>query len=379
MLWGLDFWVGAIIGALLGVIAERVFGTPIDALIRGRKTHLISKKSEHLMKLVGANKKLLHVGDELVYVRSFCPAGFQFNSRITAEDRPWYLKIKDVPEHFRSFVPTDGESLERDIEAEREAIASDPGRWNERKLGVDAVWDSRDPQTGRAILDIGFTPSDFASSNVIGDWWQKNVSTEMLDALDDNDLSRVISGMSHNFGLNATVRTSDNKLLLVERSGRISSGRKKLHISVNEGMQASDIDANNRPDLIGTLIRGTQEELGIKVLAQDITLHSLILDASRYQWAVLGHIDLRERGVLASDVIEARMASAAEDWWENSKIFPIDCVPNVILEKLKNPAAWIAHGWVNLILSSAIMFPDHQSDFLSLLFSESPRESHNCR
>lgn len=76
--------------------------------------------------------------------------------------------------------------------------------------------------------------------------------------------------------------------------------------------------------------------------------------------------------MLASDVIEARMAPAAEDWWENSKIFPIDCVPNVILEKLKNPAVLIAHGWVNLILSSAIVFPSHQNDFLSLLFSEVP-------
>lgn len=359
-----EFWWGLLSGGVAGVVIERALGRPIDAAISRSGRFARRHATVRLQKKADADTSLLRIGSDLIFVHAYSPAGLSLRSRSTTTpplDDQW----SDLPEDLR---PADPHLLLHQLDAMRADIAADPSRWNEKRFGLARIHHGRQADTDRPVYDLVFHSTDFAASRFTEQYWAERRDRDDLLKLPHESFAQVLPGMSHSFGLNATVVTADDHLILVQRSSRTSSDRGARHISVNEGMNAADVDAYRQPDPVRALLRGLEEELGIhEVDARQVTLHSLVLDATRYQWALLGHVDLSQTGLRAADVLARRATGLSPDAWENSRIFAIPFTPTDVLEALREADQWIAHGWLNLLLSALSAFPERQSDLLDLL------------
>lgn len=183
---------------------------------------------------------------------------------------------------------------------------------------------------------------------------------------DKPELFNGVPGLLNSIGLNATLVTDDDKLVLVKRNPRMSSGRSGWHISVNEGMLPEDCVRDGELDPRVGLVRGVKEELGIDIDPRCVKIHTAMLDMRRYQFGLLGHIDLRGSRTSAAHVQRARMLGNAKDKSENARLSFIDWTYEDVRSKLLE-TEWIAHGWLNLILSAIQHFPSHRDELSDLL------------
>lgn len=354
--------MGTVVGGVIGVILERTVGRVWDwhwgKMSRSRN----EKKGRRVAESTRRNSELVAVADDLVYIHAFYASGLRLTSRLMAE-----LRLEQRWQELPSEFGFEEGRLDQ-LEALRTEIDRDPSRWNEKRLGLSRVIHGRHAEMDIPTYELVFHPTDYAATRFSEEWWQAVMTRDDILALDRGDLADVFPGLSHSFGINATVVTEDGYLVLVHRSARISSARRLKHISVNEGMQIDDLNSTKSPDVEATIKRGLSEELGISdVPAESILIHSIILDATRYQWAVLGHVDLRGTGVTMAMIDGLRRSGMAADHWENDSFFPVPFNADAILEELRAPEQWIAHGWVNLLLTGVAAFPARSQEFLELM------------
>ncbi|MGI5994151.1 MAG: hypothetical protein ACOX8C_04385 [Saccharomonospora viridis] len=252
------------------------------------------------------------------------------------------------------------------VEQERRRIAESLTAWNEDKLGVAAVHVRRDARYDDPHLAVDFFRTDYATFSVVTNAWREHVeSRELAELLPAERLRHVLPGLSHSFGVNLTVVTADNQVILTRRNPQISSSRSATHISANEGMRADDLRAG-RPDPFKTAWRGVDEELGIDVDESRIVFHSLILDANRYQWALLGHVDLSGTEWDSATVLASRAAGVAVDDWESDRLRMVPFTVDSVVKELADESSWIAHGWVNLLLSAMYAYPSRRGRLIDV-------------
>ncbi|EIF00706.1 hypothetical protein SacglDRAFT_03860 [Saccharomonospora glauca K62] len=355
-----------LLGGLVGAWAERLLGRPWDRHIgqRYRRWRAV-RQSRRLERELGVSGEFLVVGGEHVYVHQFSVRGFD---RTRLDTRMVSLPaVEDcmatLPESLRPIPP---EAVSERIERERNRIAESPTAWNEEKLGVAAVHVRRDARYDDPGLLIDFFRTDYATFSVVTNSWAKHVAgSDLAELLPAERLRHVLPGLSHSFGVNLTVVTADNQVILTRRSPRISSARSATHISANEGMRADDLRAG-RPDPFRTAWRGIDEELGVDVPEDRIVFHSLILDAERYQWALLGHVDLSGTEWNSATVRAGRATGVAVDDWESDRLRMVPFTPDSVVRELARTDGWIAHGWVNLLLSAIYAFPSRRGRLIEV-------------
>ncbi|CAM02105.1 hypothetical protein [Saccharopolyspora erythraea] len=362
-----------VVGAGMGAFAERVLGRPWDRHVMARMRKLRARrKGRKAMRKLAVSGEFLTLGHarERVFVHQFSPRGFgrdHLDTKLVVAE-PLGERIERLPEELR---PVAVAELPERIEQQRRRIEDDPSAWNEEKLGVAAVRVSRDPRYDEPQLRIHFHQTDYATFSVLTNAWAQHVRDLDVETLSAGLLREVLPGLSHSFGINATVVTADGRLLLTKRNARISSNRPLTHISVNEGMRADDLTAG-RPDPYATLRRGIEEELGIDIPPAAGVFHSLILDANRYQWAFLGHVDLAGTKWDAARVKAARAAGRSIDNWETDAVRDIPFTFDAVVEELADHQGWIAHGWANMLLTALYEFPSKHDRLLDVLSRARP-------
>lgn len=367
--------LGAVVGAVVSIAAERlrwaVWDRWLGRKLRFRWTRYRGVRALRYQPIAG---EFIVVGKrrEHVYVYQHSPAGFDGGRLICrlAPERSVDESLEELPDELRP-IPT--RSVTRRIAMMRKELESSPSSWNEKKFGLTALHVGHHPDDESPLLHLDFHPSDYATFQVMTRSWHAfTEGRDLAKLLTSARLRSVLPGLSHSFGINATVVTADGQLLLVDRSGETRDARTNVHISVNEGMRVDDRDEQNRPDPYRTLRRGIKEELGFDPETAG-TFHTLICDAGRYQWALLGHVDLRGTNWTAAAIRAARGVGVARDAWEAERIWPEPFTPRRVLELLTDREPWIAHGWLNLLLSGIYAFPDKQThlNLLRLLTVES--------
>ncbi|MBD7919951.1 hypothetical protein H9657_16895 [Cellulomonas sp. Sa3CUA2] len=356
---------------LLGVIAtmlvEAATGRTLGVLVRQRFRRRARRRLERL----GTHGDLIRRADECLYTIEFVPDGWRHDD-LQVKHRPRELSralTRADPRH----LPTSASGLLAKIEAERERLAGpDADGWNGDSLGVEAIRMSRVGTEERPNLVLTLVPSDFAAAQVCSALWQERFDADGTEPPAGLDLDRPVPGMVHAVGLNATVVTDDDQLILVRRSSRASSGRSGWHISVNEGMQDRDRDARNALDPHLGLVRGVAEELGVDIDTENVRFHTAMWDLRRYQFGLLGHVDLEGSGITAADIVLARRHGLAQDKFENSRLvvipWTLDSVAKVLAED-----DWVAHGWLNLVHSAISTFGARAEQMYELLGQEAPR------
>lgn len=299
-----------------------------------------------------------------IYIRQFAADGLAPENLVSyAVPQEGTPGQQPVPEPL---LPLTTRELNRRIEAMRAKLERTPGAWNAETVALRQVEVSRTGSYELPVLKLGYARSDYATFRTVADAWAEHSGSARPTP---GDLQDVLPGLSNSFGINLTVVTADGELLLTTRSVKTATAADLRHISVNEGMSVADEDPETGiPDPYRTALRGIEEELGADLGADGrryITFHSLVCDVARYEWALLGHVDLTGTEWTSAAFRHARMLGVAPDYWETSNIEFIPFNAEAVQEALQDDSNWVGHGYVNLLLSALHRMPGHRSTLLS--------------
>lgn len=298
-----------------------------------------------------------------LFVHQFFPNG------ISLENLHWQMSQEpsDVASRIR-------ESVARGIIEPKEAensrlkwaamLDSDPSAWNGISLALEKIALSRTPMREDPVLNLWFRETDYASARAAGDFWREKAPEEGW-GLDGETLRRVDPFFSNSFGLNCTVETADGKLLITRRSSGARDWTGLWHTSFNEGLSLEDLDPVAGLDPVKAFQRGLKEEIGIDPqhvpeFERRLTIHTLMLEVSLYQWGLLAHLDLNGTEFTSESILALRDQGAAADSWEASEVrfVEFDETPTSIVDEISNSAEWIPHGLLNVAQSTIVRFPE---------------------
>lgn len=361
--------------ALAGVVAERFLNIsgrvlkPVWYWSFGWCLRWLRRRKEAKH---ATSNELFHVGaaGHAIYVREFASDGFleehivsRRQSDIAADD------LLDEMPHALRFIEPD--ELRRLIEAQRKDLEDSPTAWNAEKFALRHIDTSRVGTRELPVLRLGFSATDYASFRTVAGAWEVFTKSGALDELNHDELGDVIAAASHSFGVNLTVETADDNVVLTTRSRRTHSAKALRHISVNEGMSIEDLHPVSRlPDPYVTALRGLQEELGIALPDEPrwrarITFHALICDVTRYEWALLGHVNLTGTTWTDQAIQDRRRLGLSADDWESSKIDFVRMSSVAVARELQDDSNWVGHGYMNLLLSAIYRLKTDRERLLS--------------
>ncbi|MCC3294926.1 hypothetical protein LJ756_09850 [Arthrobacter sp. zg-Y411] len=359
--WSYSF--ALLLSASAGVVAEKFLN------ISGRLVQPLWYKTFgriHRQRRLRRETRLLGSGETFavgaakheIYVRQFAVDGFRpehlFSATLPAQSAGGL--VDRLPTRLQ---PGGAADLERMIEDKRRELDAAPGAWNAEMLALRRLEVSRVGSHELPALKLHYAKTDYASFQVISSEWEKRFAEGLAGGeILGEELLDVLPGLSHSFGINLTIETADDHLLLTRRSAKTSGGRNLRHISVNEGMALMDLDPKTGlPDPYRTALRGISEELGIDLenepdIRNRITFHGLICDVTRYEWALLGHVNLTQTGWTNASFIAARRLGMGPDDWESNGLEFIPMTKAAVEEALRDDAEWVGHGYMNLVLSA---------------------------
>jgi hypothetical protein len=369
-----ELLLGALVGAVVSLSMTFAFERPISSwLDRRRVARNLERRQRQLRSARGqfdvAGESVV-VGSDRVYVLAFDPSGLDRvhlqPGRAAAGPTP---ADSTAAAQLLGLEPTE---IDDRVERRRAELQRGDQEWNGRRWALRSASVSREGAHEDVIVRLGFAEAEYARFDVLTRLWEERQRLPDPPLTLAEDLRRVWPALSNSFGVSATVRTADDKLILTRRSPRTNSGRSALHVSLNEGMDLVDVDSERRPDPMSTLVRGAFEELGIVIEESSAVIHAVILDVTRYQWGALGHVDLSGTSLTSHYVRQARALGKAKDDWESSELIMVDYTLPDVLARLTQPdTQWVAHGWVNLACTALTCWPTESERIVSALLERS--------
>jgi hypothetical protein len=352
-----SFLVGLVTGIATGVLGNAAYDL-LKKRVRGaeqaydRKT---AKRGELKLKLVPVGKG----AHEFIY--HFAPGKGLTEDQLRCRFvRALPLsQLLALPSNHVAF-PGGAKAIAKEIQAERRRLAKSAAQgpvieWNGRQLALRHLQRSATPDAGgvleRDYFNLDFAETDYASTKVVARLWAS--SPVDVTTIPNNRLGEVMPGWSHSFGVNATVETSDNQLLLTRRGSATRTFSGYLHISMNEGMRPDDTvrvgDQDPIPSIPKVFERGFLKELSLApelIHRSELVIHTLLLDLYHYEWAALGHLNL------AAKVDEIKVGAVAAEDWEHDKLFTIGMTRQELEHSLFENGPWVPHGALNVVLSA---------------------------
>jgi|GEM_PF-2683030 len=211
----------------------------------------------------------------------------------------------------------------------------------------------------RNKVTITFGPSDYfrflATSRVLDKEfeWPDGRTISLRDKyLSDvaGEPERVVDFLANSFGLNILIVTADNKAIFVQRSENVALRKSMHHISVNEGLRASDgkklfdqRSATDKTPLIDEKAapRGVLEEMGYALdpESERVIWTRLGLDTDGYQYGLLGYVRVK---ATTQEILS--LAQYAKDLKLETlgAFYAVDFTPEAICEFIISRNPWVA-------------------------------------
>lgn len=352
---------------IAGVMATLILEDLFSPTWRKIRMRIARRRIEQRFRGLDDVGDVFWVGGEGIYLHQFVPGGWQpGNIQFVQRDAESFEE--SIARADPELLPETPEELARRVSEERDRL-EDPSfdEWDGDHIAVERIITrGRTSASEKPVIRIEARSTKFSVTNVCTHAWEDFYrDRSRLFPMDHPQFREGVPGMLNAVGLNATVVTSDGFLVLTRRNARMSSGRGGRHISVNEGMQPSDVLGGSLDPAVG-LVRGIDEELGISdVESSLVRFHSAIFDLDRYQFGLLGHVDLSGTDTSWQRVTERRLTGIAKDKVEARRLERIPWNPDAVIGALMDPD-WVAHGWVNLLLSAISSFPTRADDLLKV-------------
>ena len=373
----MEFFLGLMLGAVAGVIAERLLGYPLDRyLIAPVATRRTRNRLEKLNKTFAVSGELLVLGRSALFIHQFFPVGIDHRHLSAQMSRT----TSDLDSRLKRSSLTGDTVTIAEVEAAQrrwlDELAADPKAWNGEALALEQCEVGRIPNSEEPVLHLWFRQTDYASARASEEFWLAQPLNDRRH-LDGSILRSVDPFFSNGFGLNCTVATSDGHVLLSRRGPKARGWVGSWHTSFNEAVSVEDRPPGRDVDLIGAFGRGLKEELGLDPaqlpgFRDALTIHTLMLDVDTYQWGLLAHLNLSNTEFTSERLRGLRNLGAAPDDWEASEIrfIRFDSGSQDVVAEIERSEEWVPHGLLNLALSAIVEHPTHASQIREALLQQ---------
>jgi len=151
-------------------------------------------------------------------------------------------------------------------------------------------------------------------------------------------VSQPVPFLASSFGVVLAVITKDRKLILSRRSESTGPRPGELDVSIVEGIHPTldRSSTHHGPDLYRAAIRGAEEEVGVKLVQDQITFLGFGVDMDYYQWNIIGVARITET---ATDALRNRERGTGGKW-ETKEFEIVDFEPRAVLTHLKERKIW---------------------------------------
>lgn len=185
----------------------------------------------------------------------------------------------------------------------------------------------------KPVIDLWYGPSNYYTYLATNQrLHEKKIRSKYFPKV----LDQPIPFFSNAFAIYLCAITSDNYLVLTQRSQNVGSRPGEFNISANEGLSRDLDHLGDRPDLFGCALRGLKEELNVNQRNEKIKFLSFGVDALLGHWAVLG---LTKTNETKAD-IELSRRGGVHDKWENSGIAFVPFELDLVIEYVLSVSPW---------------------------------------
>jgi isopentenyldiphosphate isomerase len=314
---GIDVANG-VVGAVLGMVCAVLFQQPLqDAWYRLRKRSTTAMRTMWRQEESGPAWQTFSLGP----LRT---SALIVEGDGTSPVPPEAINIQVLDEEV--VLPPDMASWRDEVAAEGERLRAE-GRtplWNGPRYAVESFDISRAPLDEAPEIHLRLRPTDyytFLAAQQL-DRRLSDGTTPRTRCLDPEDPLVAPSFLQCSFAVNVAVVTTDDMLVVSQRSNRVRMAPGVWNSSVNEGL-SRHIDSSGRsaPNLHAVARRGMREELSLEPHEYSLDLLAFVLDIDKRHWS--GHFYARLKDLSATG-LQTRMSRGVADRWEHQTV---DYVP----------------------------------------------------
>ena len=326
----MEFWISNLISGAIGLLMGLLFEEPLNRV----KTRII-----RFVKRLFFRPRYTPPPP-----KTFCFGGLTTSWIVLDGDGELEYTPETIKSRFcpnRECLPQDLSELRRRIKQQEKEKQDKglPSYHNNPRYSLESFVLDRTGLEENLKLQLNFRPSDYFTFLATNMSLDEKVSGEnKIISLREKYLSQVVWNkpvkfFSNSFGVYLAVITSDQYLIITQRSDRVGSRPGEFNISANEGLSRplDRSDQSDAPDLYRCAIRGVTEELGIIISQSDIRFLSFGVDRQYSQWALLGMAKINRR----KKEVHSRRCAGVKDKWENIELhsipFTVDGVVRFVL------------------------------------------------
>ncbi len=322
--------IPALIGAIVGLMISVVFDEGLREFkrkVKRKYKRLFSVKNDE-------NSHLFSFGNTTT---NFFVVDGDGQSEFKPENIECRVVNKEVP------LPEEIELIKQEI-TEQETEKKLNGleyKWNGPLYGLAKYRQSRTADKEDMTVIFNFFKTDyytFQATNMQLDRRLDSGKTIREEYIPYNNLGEIQSSLANGFGVALLVITSDENIILSQRTENSGSRGSEMDISVVEGVHPllDRHSVNDGPDLFNTAVRGANEELGIIVNKDEIHFLGYGVDVDYYQWNMIGFTHVPQTAQEIKD-IRSRGTSGK---WENTSLVFKNFTPKEMAELIVNGDMW---------------------------------------
>jgi hypothetical protein len=322
----LSAFVGGIVGLLLSVI--------FDEGLRNLKSNI---KRKYRRLFIEKNSLMSHpftIGDTPT---QFYVIDGDGQSEFKSENIECRVVNEEIP------LPVEIQEIKEEI-IEQETIKKENGleyKWNGPLYGLAKYVATRTEDKEDMTVLFTFFKTDyytFLATNMKLKRRLASGKTIEEEFIPYNQLEKVQPILANGFGIGLVVITSDENIILTQRTEVSGARGTEMDISVVEGVHPLlDRDSRNEgPDLFNTAIRGANEELGIIINRDKIKFLGYGIDLDFYQWNMIGYAHVPQT---AREIQEIRSRGTSGKW-ENTLLIFKNFTSKSVAELIANESTW---------------------------------------
>jgi len=240
-------------------------------------------------------------------------------------------------------LPSELEAIKQEIaaqEIEKESNGLEY-RWNGPLYGLAKYRSSRTADKEDMSVLFNFFKTDyftFLATNMQLNRMLDSGKTIAEEYIPQNQLEKVQPIIANGFGIVLIVITSDENIILTQRTEISGARGNEVDVSVVEGVHPllDRHSSNDGPDLFNTAIRGANEELGIIINKDKIKFLGYGIDLEYYQWNMIGYAHVPQTAQEIKD-IRSRGTSGK---WENTLLVFKNFTAKNVAELIVNEKMW---------------------------------------
>jgi len=301
-----------VIGAVVGVVADRAIGPSLDALVlrvwrwsrQRRTTGVVDGRIVHLG------------GSELVVKCAEARTGWSPSQVriVTRGDRP---AISDLLSEslVRESLPSAGE-IETEIDDVRRSMDGDgDAQWNLDHLGPRLIDPSRDDDEPYVLIEAD-----------VHDWATHRVLRNHAEGWTTGDPSRLLGQLRRIDRLTSTtlrvflsVFTADGAMVLGRRGTKTGIDCPDTRCTPLEAWVLASDALGGRVDLRAVVARALDDQFGADARDESrdasVVLHTVVLNLRTLNWSILGYVDFRRTRVDRVGLVADRSLAPADLHW----------------------------------------------------------------